>query len=169
MTENQDIMMPYPYADDMASELKNSLPDFVLAQYLIAKREGIPEDELELAASEEDSMFSKITRLFKEPSLSNGKQAYKAVVMPMVALGFSVTFLILNIISLLSLILSDNSKKVSTWFQRIATMVFFALPFILSPSKSLIIPPNESMLLTIMINFLYFYQNIVWTVQHAFI
>lgn len=169
MAKNQVIMMPYPYADDMASELKNSLPDFVLAKYLMAKKEGILEDESELVASEEDNKLSKITHFFKEPSLTDGKKAYKAVMMPMVALGFSVTFLILNIISLLSLILSDNSKKISTWFQRIATMIFFVLPFILHPPTPLIIPPNESMLLTIMIKFLYFYQNIVWTVQQFFI
>jgi len=177
MTSNQAIKMPYPYASDMSSELKNSLPDLILVNYLIAKEEGIAEDDPELKEEKESdldknekvSKFSKIAHYFEEPSLTLGKKSYKAVVMPMIALGFSVTFLVLNVISMLSLIILKNSKKVSTWFQRIVTIIFFILPFVISPSTPLIIPPNESMFLTIVIKFLYFYQHLVWNIQQAII
>lgn len=170
MTSNQTINLPYPYADDMSTELKNSLPDLVLVNYLMAKEEGIPEDitedtEDESTTGDEDNDLSEITDLFKETSLTTAKKSYKAVVMPIIALGFSVTFLVLNVISMLSLILSNNSKRLSTWFQTIATGVFFVLPFVLSPPTPLSMPPNDSMFFTIIIEFLYFYQNIVWSIQ----
>ncbi|WP_077449746.1 hypothetical protein [Psychrobacter pasteurii] len=66
MTSNQTINLPYPYADDMSTELKNSLPDLVLVNYLMAKEEGIPEDitedtEDESTTGDEDNDLSEIT------------------------------------------------------------------------------------------------------------
>ncbi|WP_296405946.1 hypothetical protein [Psychrobacter sp.] len=143
----------------------------------MAKEDGIHEEEpiLEDKDTSESSnekapnQFTKLAKYFEKPTLTTGKKSYKAVVMPMIALGFSVTFLVLNVISMISLIISDHSKQLSIWFQRIATVIFFIIPFLISPTTPLTIPQSNSIFLEIVIKFLYFYQNIVWMIQQAVI
>lgn len=106
---------PNPYNPNFKQEAIKH-PDFVFTAYNDAKK------RLDKPVDNRPAIDEK--------TLEVQKKAYKSIVVPMVGLGFSVLFMYLNAMTLISLILSENSKRLGVWVSRLALPVFFLIPFL---------------------------------------
>lgn len=136
---------PNPYSSNIKQEIKNH-PDYVFMAYNEAK-------------ARLDKPLKDRPAISKE-AMELQKKAYKAIVVPMVGLGFSVLFMYLNAITLISMIVSENSKTIGIWVSRLALPVFFLIPF-LSSLAQFNIPKIIVYGKDYLIQVIYFYETLI--------
>ena len=136
LKENKKVEGPNPFAPNMRKELDKH-PDFAYFYFTQYQK--------------------KLDNhgYFNESEKEIGKQAYKSMVIPMVGLGCSVFFLFLNIFSLISLIISDKSKKISKIISWSAIPLFFFIPVILQKTGISKVINTDNKLVEV----IYFYQS----------
>ncbi len=149
-TTKQNVVFK-PNQPEMKAEFIQSMPNKLFKTY-DAYRHFIPE----LGQVE-----PKAERIFMGQEI-DAKRAYKAIVMPMVALSFSIFFLILNILSLISLIFFSNSPKLSRIFMIGTICLLLILPMVKSAQVgSTVGNEAKGSFSQYVIKTMYFYQSAI--------
>lgn len=139
--------LPYPYAENIKVELKKH-PNFIFTVY----------DRLEKKRqAKADQLMTVMTE--REKKLQD--DAYKAIVVPMVGLGFSIIFLFLNAFSWISSLVADKSRKIASLVYIILMGVFSAkiwwtLPMLPVIDETFVSEQNS------LLQFTYYYEHIAY-------
>lgn len=115
----------------------------------------IEELDFQLSASEQE-------RTLREAKIESGKQSYKAIVIPVVALVLSLFFLGTNLISIMTFIISLYSKKLALIASACLLSIYIFYPYVTNQN---IVEDDEHKAISTIINWASFYQSKVYGFQ----
>lgn len=139
----------HPDTPDFQKKYIRTLPDTLLNDY----KEFRPyiSEYLDISAQK-----GKKER-FRFGQIINARESYKATVMPIVALSFSVTFLVLNLVSLTGFLVFGESKLLSRIFLIACISILLIIPQI-KPSPVLL---DKLSIGAVVVKTVYYYQGIL--------
>lgn len=140
-----------PTSSKLQSQIKGTLPDALLATYT-AYRPAIQE-------LNED----EVKPFISDDQRTEARNAYKAIVMPMVALTLSILFLVLNCLSLISMLMFYNNPKLGKIFTALTLTLLLAIPtFKMNKQGNTFADQKNGVVSKFVMNTVYYYQVMIF-------